>query len=181
MFGPIVRGVKVVMRPPKLEDLPAFVAWAADEEVNRYFSDRFPPSLEQQEADLEKLAKDEHWIIWSLDFIVDGPPVLVGWVGLYHLDWINRRAETFIAIGEKSYWRKGIATEAMQLRTTYAFRELGLNKLKSSVFAGNEGSLRALLKAGYREVGVHRKEMWRGGQWNDRIEFEILQEDWERR
>ena len=46
-------------------------------------------------------------------------------------------------------WRKGIASEAMTLRTAFCFRELNLHKIRTRVYMENEASKRALMKAGY--------------------------------
>jgi len=51
----------------------------------------------------------------------------------------------------------------MLIRTDYAFRQLNLHKLSSGTFADNEPSKRALLKAGYREVGVEREHFFPRG------------------
>jgi peptide/nickel transport system substrate-binding protein len=56
-----------------------------------------------------------------------------------------------------------IATEAMQLRTRYAFEELGLEKLITNVDEDNPASRRALERVGYRTVGLHRRHRFRGG------------------
>jgi RimJ/RimL family protein N-acetyltransferase len=44
----------------------------------------------------------------------------------------------------------------------------------------NEGSKRALQKAGYRQSGVLREEFYRDGRWHDVWMGEVLRDDWER-
>ena len=39
---------------------------------------------------------------------------------------------------------------------------------------------RALLAAGYREIGIRRQEHFRDGAWHDVWLGELLREDWER-
>ncbi|MDE3101698.1 MAG: hypothetical protein KGJ98_05620 [Chloroflexota bacterium] len=39
---------------------------------------------------------------------------------------------------------------------------------------------RALVKAGYRQVGVHREDIWRDGRWHDHWMCEVLRSDRER-
>ncbi len=87
---------------------------------------------------------------------------------------------TGIVIGVKSEWGKGRASEAMQLRTDYAFRQLNLHKLTSGAFADNEPSRRALQRAGYREVGIEREHFFREGRWHDHWICEVVRADWER-
>ena len=77
-------------------------------------------------------------------------------------------------------WGKGVASEAMALRTRFAFRELNLHKVRSRAFMDNEASKRALQKAGYREVGILREEFYRDGRWHDVWMSEVLRADWEK-
>jgi ribosomal-protein-alanine N-acetyltransferase len=81
-------------------------------------------------------------------------------------------------IGEKGWWGRGIATEAMHLRTRYAFEELGLEKLITNVDEGNLASRRALERVGYRTVGVYRRHRFHGGLWADVWIGELLRADW---
>lgn len=176
MFGPVIRGKSVVLRPPRPEDVPSYVAWFADPDVGRYIS-QGPLSLEVLQPWVERVEKKEDSVLWSLETPAD-PPDLIGFTMISELDQTSRWGETSTIIGEKNHWRKGIATEVALLRTQYAFSVLGLNKLKATVFVGNEGSYRALLKAGYQQVGLWRQELFRSGQWHDKRIMEVLRQDW---
>ena len=66
----------------------------------------------------------------------------------------------------------------MQLRTTYAFTQLPLRKLKAAYLEGNEASARAQAAAGYREVGRWRGDRFVDGGWIDLILTEVLRDDW---
>jgi RimJ/RimL family protein N-acetyltransferase len=83
-------------------------------------------------------------------------------------------------IGEKDQWKKGYATEAMRLRTCYAFRELNLHKLMTEVATENEASRKALERNGYQTVGIRREQTFREGKWHDRWLGEVLRADWEK-
>jgi RimJ/RimL family protein N-acetyltransferase len=67
----------------------------------------------------------------------------------------------------------------MQIRAEYAFRQLDLHKLNSGYVEGNAGSAEAQRRAGYREVGRLRDELYRDGRWYDHILTELLRDDWE--
>ena len=49
----------------------------------------------------------------------------------------------------------------MALRTRYAFEELGLEKVMTTVVEGNTASRRALEKVGYQTVGIYRHQEFR--------------------
>lgn len=176
MFGPVLRGVAVTLRPTTREDLPRFVSWLADTEITRFLGRLAPPSMEQEEEWFKRSGEQKDSVLWA----IEAGGALVGSIGIHEIDWLNRHAFTGILIGDKAQWGKGIATEAMALRTRYAFRELNLHKLKTYVFVDNEASRKALAKSGYRQVGIWREEMWRDGRWHDLWIGEVLRADWER-
>jgi RimJ/RimL family protein N-acetyltransferase len=176
VFGPVLKGQKVTLRPPDEKDPAKFVAWFADTEVTRYLGTAFPISLAQEEDFVKRVGESKNDVWWAIE--AEGRTI--GATGIHRIDWINAHAITGTVIGDKSCWRKGYGSEAMALRTEYAFRQLNLHKLKSGAFMENEPSKRALQKAGYREVGVYREDFWRDGRWHDHWECEVLRSDWER-
>lgn len=65
-------------------------------------------------------------------------------------------AELGYWIGEP-FWGKGIATQAVNLITTYGNEKLGLIRFFSSVFEFNKASMRVLEKAGFQKEGIAKK------------------------
>jgi RimJ/RimL family protein N-acetyltransferase len=125
---------------------------------------------------LKKFGESDDTVFWVIE--ADGTPI--GATGIHAIDWINAHGTTGIVIGEKAHWGKGLATEAMRLRTRYAFRDLNLHKLMTEVFVDNVASRRALEKNGYRTIGISREHFFTRGQWHDVWHGEVLREDWER-
>jgi ribosomal-protein-alanine N-acetyltransferase len=178
MLGPVIEGERVRLEPPRAEYLAAFVRWFADMEITRYLLHRTPLTAKQQEEWLEATSRDEHVVLWSI--VVKESGRLIGNTALERISWRNRHAESGTVIGEKDEWGKGYASEAMRLRTAYAFCELGLEKVYTFVVATNEASRRGLERAGYRECGRSRRHYLVDGRWHDAWIGEILREDWER-
>ncbi len=178
MFGPIIEGARVRLEPPRAEWSPFYLRWFADMDVTRYLRERHPPSPRREEEYLEAAATDPHRVLWAIVDKASGAPI--GATVLEKIDWRNGRAESGIMIGDKDRWRQGLATEVMQLRTEYAFMELGLRKIWTGVELPNVGSRRALEKAGYRQCGLMRRHFFVSGQWLDVWIAEIHREDWER-
>jgi RimJ/RimL family protein N-acetyltransferase len=176
MYGPVLVGTKVILRPPVDSDAALFVAWFGDLEVTRYLLRRFAVGQLQEEGFLKKIGESATDVFWMLE--ADGRPI--GATGIHQIDWLHAHGTTGIVIGVKTEWGKGRASEAMALRTDYAFRQLNLHKLTSGAFMENEPSRRALAKAGYREVGIEREHLFREGRWHDHWVGEVLRADWER-
>lgn len=176
MFGPYLRGEHVTLRPADDSDPPRFVPWFADMEVTRFLGRRSAVALYQEIAFLKSVGESKDSVFWMID--ADGETV--GATGIHQIDWPNAHGTTGIIIGAKDKWRRGIASEAMRLRTAYAFRELNLHKLMTEAFVENAASRRALEKNGYRTIGTRRDHFFTRGRWNDIWLGEVLREDWEK-
>ena len=176
MFGPVLRGEKCTLRPPRNEEAATYIGWFKDPEVIRFTLQVGPMSIGQEEDFINRMAEERNAISWVIE--VDGRPV--GWTGVGGINWRNGNGESGIVIGEKAVGRRGIATEAIALRTRFCFHELNLHKIRTRAFMENEASKRALQKAGYRESGIQREEFYREGRWHDCWMGEVLREDWEK-
>ena len=54
MYGPLIEGKLVRLRPPKPDDAAAMITWFEDMEVTRFLLRNDPPSLEEEKEWLEK-------------------------------------------------------------------------------------------------------------------------------
>jgi RimJ/RimL family protein N-acetyltransferase len=81
-----------------------------------------------------------------------------------------------IVIGDRSLWGRGLATKAISLVRKYAFEVLGLQKLCAGVVVGNEGSLKAFLKAGFCDIGRYHQHWLIEGIRRDQYILECLRE-----
>jgi RimJ/RimL family protein N-acetyltransferase len=174
MYGPVIEGKVVRLRPPKPDDAAVMITWFEDLEVTRFVILRHPPSEEAEKEWLEKMARDPDQVIW----VVEHQGRAVGVTGIHQIEWRHGFGKTGTIIGDKAVWGHGLGGELMQLRARYAFTQLPLRKLKSAYLDGNKASARAQASAGYREVGRHRKDIFVDGQWRDQILTEVLREDW---
>jgi len=176
VFGPLLRGEKVTLRPARENDAEHFVRWFADMDVTRFLARRMAISLQQEQEFLKKIGESKDDVWWVIE-VADQP---IGATGIHSINWLDANGTTGIVIGEKGSWGKGYATETMRLRTRYAFRELNLHKLVTEVDAENDASRKALERNGYRTVGVRREQTFREGTWHDRWVAEVLRADWEK-
>ena len=174
MYGPVIQGKLVRLRPPKPEDAEVMISWFEDMEVTRFLLLRHPPSIEMEKEWLEKMARSPDDVIW----VIEHNEQTVGATAIHMIDWKNGSGTTGTVIGDKSVWGKGLGRELMNLRARYAFTQLPLRKLKSAYTDGNDASAKAQAAAGYREVGRHRADMFVDGRWRDHVITEVLRADW---
>jgi RimJ/RimL family protein N-acetyltransferase len=85
------------------------------------------------------------------------------------VNWTHSAGELSIVIGDKTYWRRGCATRAVELLTEKAFSELGIRKLRAGLYADNHGSRKCFERAGWRLDALQRDELLREGRAIDRL------------
>jgi RimJ/RimL family protein N-acetyltransferase len=174
MYGPVIQGNLVRLRPPQADDLSKIVTWFDDMEVTRFIELRNPPSLDMEKEFLDRMARDPNAIWWAVEH--DGR--LAGGTSIQAIDWKWGHGTTGTVIADKTLWGKGLARELMQLRADYAFRQTPLRALRSGYIEGNEASARAQKAAGYQEVGRWHQDRVVDGKWVDHVLTEVLREDW---
>ena len=102
---------------------------------------------------------------------------LMGSIGLHSIDNINKSATLGIFIGEESGRNKGYGTEAVRLILDYGFNYLNLNNIKLDVMEFNDMAIVCYKKCGFKEYGRRRKCYFLNGKYYDKIEMDILAEE----
>lgn len=172
-----VVGPRIRLLPlDKERHLENYLRWMNDPEVTRYLARNWPLTRLEEERWFERVAEDETNLVWAIH---DEDDRHIGGTGLHSINWKERSTISGIVIGEKGAWGQGYGTEVMQVRTKYAFEQLGLHRIASECFAENKASARCLEKAGYKREGLARKKYWRHGRWHDVILWSILDEDYQ--
>ena len=135
------------MRSLCISDLDALAAIWADPEVTRFLPSRGLPILK---ADVEKslMSFIHHWQerrygIWAIE---DNSSEMVGYCGLRYLDELDE-VEVLYGLA-RSYWGKGIATQAAKASISYGFDVVALDRIIALVLPENIASKRVIEKAG---------------------------------
>lgn len=102
----------------------------------------------------------------------------VGMIGMHAIDHRDGVATTGTTIGDPANWRKGYATDAIRIRSRYAFEVLNLRMLLSEVLEPNAASHKALQRAGYVEYGRIPKRRWKRGEYRDAVLYVLTREAW---
>ncbi len=102
-----------------------------------------------------------------------------GLVGLHQINWKTGTAYVGYLL-RKEFWGKGYMTEAVSLVMDYAFNDMDLRKLTSSVLEPNNASRRVLEKNGFKQSGLFREVQFiRGFGYVNEIHFDILRKEWD--
>ncbi len=175
----MILGKKVVLRAIEEGDLEYLQKWHNNPALSELVVGwSFPVSMQEQ----------RDWYLNSLNnpntkrFIVESKNEgVIGLTGLWDIDWQNRHALTALKIGEENLRRRGYGTDAIMAIMSYAFYEVGLNKLWSLILPYNKASYNVYVKkCGWKVEGNLRKHIYRGGKFYDLLYVSALKEDFEK-
>lgn len=155
-----------------------YFQWFNDAEVMRYmYRGLMPNTEESMGAFYQSISRSATDAVFAI--VVKDGDVHIGNTGLHHIDWVNRRAEFGIIIGEKDCWGRGYGSEAAALMVEYGFRRLNLHRIYLGVHAEHAAGVRAYEKAGFTVEGRLRDEFFRDGRYADRLIMGIVRGEWE--
>jgi diamine N-acetyltransferase len=180
----MIYGDRIRFRAVEREDLPTFVSWLNDAEVQQGIMIYHPFSHAQEENWFESMIKrpvDEQVMGIEVRELPDKNGIenwkLIGTIGFADINWRNRSAEFGILIGEKSYWGQGYGTEAVRLLAEHGFNTLNLNRIFLHVFEDNPRAIRAYEKAGFTHEGRLRQAEFHHGKYLDMLIMGLLRDD----
>lgn len=170
-----LRGERVRLVPPdRALHLENGLIWLNDPDVTAMLKYALGVTRRQEELFFDKIEGDrEKDITWA---IIDESERHIGFIGLHGINWRNRWATGGLFIGERSAWGQGYASDAVRVRSRFAFGELGLHRIEGHTM--NPAMRRVYEKCGYRHEGLARSKFWRDGRWHDADLYALLDEDW---
>lgn len=161
-----LRSQRLLLRPPRDEDLPELVRILAEPEVARWWygfgPERVRAELIHPDSDVTVFVLEhEGRVIGAIQFGEEADPQY-------------RHASIDLFLGARD-WGKGLGPEAIRTLAEYLFRERGHHRIVIDPAADNVRAIRTYEKAGFRRVGVMRQyERGPDGTWHDGLLMELL-------
>ena len=162
---PILQGERCLLRRVRPSDAAALVRHADDPEVSQDLFEGFPSPYTMAAAEAwcgHEANSGAFGYVWAI--VVDD--ALIGCAGLVpHTGAGNRcNAETGYWLG-KSYWRRGIASDALVQIVDWGFAALPqLTRIYAPIYSRNEGSQAVARKCGFVREGVQKQAVIKHGQ-----------------
>lgn len=172
-------GAKVRLIPLEREKhFDNCVRWLNDPEVTRWtLMGDFPLTRLAEEEFFDRVARaNDSEVVLAIETLADEH---IGVTGIHNISFRHSTGVTGTIIGRQKLWGRGFGSDAIAIRTRYAFEVLGLRLLLSEVMEGNTASLKALHKSGYREVGCVPKRYWKRGAYRDARTLMVTREEWQ--
>jgi ribosomal-protein-alanine N-acetyltransferase len=169
------KGERVRLVPPdRTLHLENAIQWMNDPEITAMIELNLGVSRKQEEAFFDRIeAHNEHEYTWA---ILDETDRHIGFIALQGVNWRLRAATGGLMIGDRSAWGRGYATDAVGVRSRFAFEQLGLHRINGHTF--NPAMKRVYEKCGYHHEGTARQMFFRAGQWHDVAFVGLLESDW---
>jgi RimJ/RimL family protein N-acetyltransferase len=169
-----IRLERALLRAWRDGDATSLVRYADNRKVWRNLRNAFPHPYTTKDA-VEWIAKAREPVPQRF-FAIDVGGEAVGSIGFVQLEDVNARsAEIGYFVGEP-FWNRGIASEALEACTQYAFRAFDIVRLQAEVFEWSVASARVLEKCGYVREGVLKKSVWKDGELIDSILYARISE-----
>ena len=171
-----IQGDLISLRLAVLNDCSEnYLAWLLDSEVNCYLETRWhDQTMESIRHFVGGLLDDPFSYLFAI--VENETKRHIGNIKLGPINPYHAYADVSYFIGEKKLWGKGYATQAIRLVTQFAFEKLKLHRLQAGIYASNQGSGRALEKAGYKLEAVFKKQLKNDSGWEDHYFFAALNE-----
>lgn len=171
----------ISLKPLALEDAELIYQWKNDISlVHLLMSKPFPVNLDETKEWLDKTLKDKSQIILGIKInqADSKQELLIGIIRLMFIDWINRKAELGIYIGDQKYRGIGIGRKAMNLILNYAFCFLNLHKIYLQVSESNKIAINLYKSIGFQVEGIKREEFWNKTSYENVVSMGILKHEY---
>ncbi len=171
-------GQHVRLRAYSKDDIPKARDFLNDFDVGIFLRPGiyFPYRHEDEEAWYNNLnANSDKEYSFAIELKAD--EAYIGGCGIMNIDGKNRVATVGIFLG-KPYCGKGYGTDAMRVLVNFCFQEVNLHKVSLNVYGFNKRAVRSYEKVGFRTEGVLREEIFRVGQYHDKIMMGMLRSEW---
>ena len=172
--GMFLRGERIYLRTPTIDDAARIFHWERADEVWHYdphrpFSQSMAEFLPIFERNYIQGNGRQFWFI-----IEDEKHIPIGTITYFNLDYRSGQVEIGLGLGEKNRWGKGYGPEAIRTLVHYLFTLPGLVRVYAETAAANRPARRAFAKAHFVEVGQIYDPRSSGEPW-------VLLEIWKKR
>lgn len=169
-------GERVYLAPMDIDDAPNYIRWLNDPDTFIFL---------QANGQLFNRINEEQFITGVME---RGEPHFsirlceddrhIGGCGLVNVDWVNRRGELGIMIGESEYRSRGYGQEAIKLLLDHAFFILNLNSISLIHYEFNRRAGRCYAQCGFKKAGCLRQARLVNGRFYDILLMDILAQDY---
>lgn len=171
MFLNTISNQKLQLRPFLKLDLETWMEWDLDPDVQRYMPERYSKEVtyESQEEFFNESESAEDEIHAAIVDAASGE--LVGTISLTDIDENEGTGELGIVIGNKAYWGKGYATEAIDLFLSEIKNTKRVKRILAEFETENIAVRKALENNGFQLEALSEKSRMKNNQPIDTFRY----------
>ena len=170
-----IYGKKVILRALEVADMPYLREMINDPEMERMVIGwSFPVSEKQQLEWYNRVIGDNR----NFRFAITYGDKFVGVSTLTQIDWKNRSADHGIKLCNRTPKRIGIGFDSVYATMRYAFEELQLNRLYTTILDYNIASQKLYAKCGWQVEGNYRQSVFKNNAYHDEMPVAILRDEY---
>ncbi|WP_217621151.1 GNAT family N-acetyltransferase [Pseudosulfitobacter pseudonitzschiae] len=117
-----------------------YIEWFRDSVVTEFLNSRNLNQADVTSYIVEGAEKKIHYMYGIFDDETDRH---IGNIKVGPIQWDNLVSDLVCVIGDRNYWGKGLAKEAIRLGNRVAFDVHGMRKVSGGIASGNIGSIKA--------------------------------------
>jgi RimJ/RimL family protein N-acetyltransferase len=174
-----LKSERIKLRLIELSDLNSIHNLHSLPETDEFNALGIPKNIDETKSIIEPwIAENNLSEIKNYTFAIEqnNNDKFIGILGLKLWSKKHRRGEIWYKI-HSNYWRKGFATESVNLILDYGFKTLNLHRIQAGCAVDNIGSIKVLEKVGMIKEGRGRQLLPLKNGWSDNFEYSILETD----
>ncbi len=176
---PILETERLILRSIAQKDAQDLLLIYADPETLQFTPVRTRETIEEVYTCIEKYkgryqnGKPAPWAM-----VLKEENVVIGLCGF--IKWIPEfSCAELVYLAAHGYWDQGFATEAKHAVVTYAFNDMGLNRIESHLYGGDQTSLIINKELGFQVIGTVPEYGYYKGAYRDCIILSLLKKDFD--
>lgn len=171
----MLEGDVVRLRLVREEDLPDLHAF--EEDISNR-GDYFPLGVSSLTRLRQRFAEDGLWSPAEGTLVIEGRDgEMLGHIEFFETVAYLDEIELSYLIYSVAQRRRGSATEAVRLLSTYLFARTNVNRLRLIIHPDNEASRRVAMKSGYTLEGISRGAWYHQGRNHDVEVWSLLRDE----
>lgn len=158
---------RIYLRQLTPEDVTdSYLSWFSDAVVTEFLTARSLSREDVVDYMVQGAADKLHYMYGIFDREND---VHIGNVKVGPINWNNRVSDLVCVIGNRDYWGKGIAKEAIRLGNRIAFDVYDMRKVSGGIASENIGSIKAYTGADWVIEATMKGHHLVNGEAQDRV------------
>ncbi len=172
-----LRGGVIYLREIELSDVSTrYLSWMNDKDVNQYLESRFAVHTLESLGNFVRKRRESEFE-WMFAICASESDLHIGNIKLGPVNTHHGVGEIGLLLGEKSWHRGGVGTQAIGLVVDFAFNVLGLRRLTTGMYSENLGSFRAFQKCGFSLEGTLKEHYKFDDTYLDGFRMGLLREN----